>query len=294
MNFRSGFTGLIGPPNAGKSTLMNRILGRKIAIVSPKPQTTRNRIWGVLHGENHQIVFVDTPGIHPTKTLLHKSMVASALATTREVDMILFLLEIGKADAPGTAGLICEAAVKNKPCLLAINKMDLAPPDAVLPVIERLSALHPFEEIIPVSARTGLGVDSLVKALESRLKPGPPFFPPDMDTDQSETFMIGEIIREKIYLFTRDELPYSTAVTVNRIEENDSRPLLSIWAAIHVETSSQKKIIIGTGGEMIKKIGTSARRDLESLFGVQIYLDLVVKIEKNWSKNPKSLRRLGY
>jgi GTP-binding protein Era len=294
MSFRSGFTGVIGPPNAGKSTLINRVLGRKIAIVSPKPQTTRNRIWGVLHGEDHQIVFVDTPGIHPTKTLLHKSMVASALAATREVDIILFLVEIGKADAPGTAALISEAAVKNKPCILAINKVDLAPRETVLPVIERLSALHPFDEIIPVSARTGLGMDSLLKALESRLKPGPPFFPPDMDTDQSETFMIAEIIREKIYMFTRSELPYSTAVTVNRIEEDRHRPLLSIWAAIHVETSSQKKIIIGTGGEMIKKIGTAARRELETMFDVRVYLDLVVKIEKNWSKNPKALRRLGY
>jgi GTPase len=294
MTFRSGFAGLIGPPNAGKSTLMNRILGRKIAIVSPKPQTTRNRIWGVFHGEGHQIVFVDTPGIHPTKTLLHKSMVASALAATREVDILLFLLEIGKTDAPATAELIAEAVVKNKPCLLAINKIDMATPEAVLPAMERLSALHPFDEILPVSARTGLGVNTLMTALKTRLKPGPPFFPPDMDTDQSETFMVAEIIREKIYRFMHRELPYSTAVTVNRMEEDEGRPLLSIWAAIHVETSSQKKIIIGTGGEMIKKIGTSARRELENLFGIRVYLNLIVKIEKNWTKDPKALRRLGY
>jgi GTPase len=294
MNFRSGFAGLIGPPNVGKSTLMNRILGRKIAIVSPKPQTTRNRIWGVLHREDHQIIFVDTPGIHATKTLLHKSMVASALAATREVDMILLLVEIGKTGAPGTVELISEAVVKNKPCLLAINKIDLAPREAVLPAIEMLSALHPFDEIIPVSARTGLGVDSLLEALESRLKPGPPLFPPDMDTDQSETFMVAEIIREKIYMLTHDELPYSTAVTVNRMEEDEDRPLLSIWAAVHVETPSQKKIIIGTGGNMIKKIGTSARRELESVLGIRVYLNLVVRIEKNWSKDPRALRRLGY
>lgn len=294
MTYLSGFAGIIGPPNAGKSTLMNRILGRKVAIVSPKPQTTRNRILGVYHREDHQIVFVDTPGIHPTKTLLHKSMVASALAVTREVDIVLLIVEMGRADAAGLDGLVGDAAVKGKPCLLVVNKIDLGPREAVLPVIGRLSALYPFDEIIPVSARTGLGVDTLLREVRSRLEPGPPFFPSDMDTDQSEPFMVAEIVREKIYLLTRNELPYSAAVTVDSIEEAEDRPLLSIRAGIHVETPSQKKILVGTGGGMIKKIGAAARRDLERIFGIQIYLNLTVKMEKNWSRDPRALRRLGY
>lgn len=294
MSYLSGFTGIIGPPNAGKSTLMNRVLGRKVAIVSPKPQTTRNRILGIYHREDHQIVFVDTPGIHPTKTLLHKSMVDSALAVTKEVDVVLVIVELGRAEAPGTEELILEAASRSKPCILAINKIDLGSRRLILPVIDRLSRLHPFDEIIPLSAETGLGVDTLLEALKSRLEPGPPLFPPDMETDQSETFMVSEIIREKIYLLTRNELPYSAAVTVERMEEEKSRPLLSIHAAIHVETQSQKKILIGAGGGMIKKIGAAARREMEGLFGVQIYLNLIVKVEKNWSRDPRALQRLGY
>jgi GTPase len=294
MNFRSGFAGLIGPPNAGKSTLMNRILGRKIAIVSPKPQTTRNRILGVFHQEDHQIVFVDTPGIHPTKTLLHKSMVASALAVTREVDILLLLVEMGRQDAPGISELISETIVSNKPFLLAINKIDLGPREDILPAIERLSTLHSFDEIIPISARTGLGVDNLIQALKSRLEPGPRFFPPDMNTDQSDSFMVAEIVREKIFLLARKELPYSTAITVDGMEDIKGRPLLSIRAVIHVETQSQKKILVGTGGRMIKRIGVAARRDLEQIFNVQVYLNLTVKVEKNWSRDPRALRRLGY
>lgn len=292
--FLSGFAGIIGPPNSGKSTLINRILGRKVAIVSPKPQTTRNRIMGVYHREDHQIVFVDTPGVHPTGTLLHKSMVASALAVTKEVDIILLIVELGRADAPGIPELIEEAAATNKPCLLAVNKIDTGKTDAVLPVIERLSALHRFDEVVPLSARTGLGVDTLLREIKSRLEPGPAFFPPDMDTDQSEAFMAGEIIREKIYLSVRNELPYSAAVTVENFEEAEDRPLLSIRAVVHVETFSQKKILIGAGGGMIKKIGAAARRELERMFGIQVYLDLTVKTEKNWSRDPRALRRLGY
>ncbi len=295
MSFRSGFAGLVGPPNAGKSTLMNRIMGRKIAIVSPKPQTTRNRIWGVFHGKDHQIVFVDTPGIHPTKTLLHRSMVASALAAAHEVDIVVLLLEMSKADSQETAKLISAAGLKDKPCLLAINKIDTAPLEAVLPLIERLSAQHSFDEIIPVSARTGLGVDSLIKSIESRLLPGLPLFPPDMDTDRSEEFTVAEIIREKIYLFARHELPYSTAVSVDAIDEKDTgREIVWVRATIHVEKGSQKRIVIGKGGGMIKKIGIAARRELEMLLGVSVYLDLNVRIEKNWSKNTQALRRLGY
>lgn len=292
--FLSGFTGIIGPPNAGKSTLINRMLGRKVAIVSPKPQTTRNRILGVYHRDDHQIVFVDTPGVHPTRTLLHKSMVASALAVTKEVDIILLIVDVGRADAPGIAELVEEAAATNKPCLLAVNKIDTGKPDAALPVMERFSALHGFDEIIPLSARTGLGVDTLLREIKSRLKPGPAFFPPDMVTDQSEAFMAGEIIRERIYLSVRNELPYSAAVTVEQLQEDGDRPLLYIRAAVHVETLSQKKILVGAGGGMIKKIGAAARRELERMFGIQVYLDLTVKTEKNWSRDPGALRRLGY
>jgi len=294
MVFRSGFIALVGPPNVGKSTLLNRILGRKVAIVTPKPQTTRNRILGILHGEGFQMVFVDTPGIHRTETLLHKSMVSSAQAAFKEVDIIAVMIEMARPDPPELPLILGQLQKSKKPSLLIINKIDKRPREELLPMIERLSTRHPFTSIIPVSALKGDGVDAVLKELSALLRPGPALFPSDMDTDQSEAFLVSEIIREKIYLRTRQELPYSAAVTVSHIGETREKKLITISARIHVETESQKGILIGREGSMIKAVGKDAREELEGFFGMQVFLDLTVRVDKHWSRNPKALRKLGY
>lgn len=294
MNFKSAFIAIIGPPNVGKSTLLNRILGTKLAIVSAKPQTTRNRIIGVYHGECFQMIFMDTPGVHETKTALHESMVKAALASFHEVDILLLLIELNRHDDPEINPITANLKQIKKPCFLAINKIDSAPKEHLLPIIDHYSNVYPFEAIIPISALKGDGVGVLLSELKSRLRPSPRLFPQDMKTDQEESFLVSEIIREKIYSHTAKELPYSSAVTVDKIQEIPGRNLFSISARIHVETDSQKGILIGQGGRMIKAIGRSARLELEKLFGMRVYLGLMVRVEKNWSKDPKALRRLGY
>jgi GTP-binding protein Era len=294
MSFLSGFAAIIGPPNVGKSTLLNRILGTKLAIVSPKSQTTRNRIIGIYHGDGFQIVFMDTPGIHKTRSALHESMVESALATPQEVDMVVLVIEIQPSQDPEIPSVLKKLKKLKKTCILVINKIDLFPKESLLPVIDRFRQMHPFDSIIPVSALTGDGVDTLIADLKSRLKPGPQFFPADMRTDRSDEFLISEIIRENIYLHVKQELPYSSAVTVHKLEEKTDRQLLSISARIHVETESQKGILIGQRGRMVRAIGKSARLELERMFGVRVFLDLKVRVEKNWTKDAKALRRLGY
>jgi len=278
----------------GKSTLLNRLLGEKVAIVSPKPQTTRNRILGVYHGDGHQMVFFDTPGIHQTRTPLHRSMVASAQAALNEVDIIMVMIEMPHPDDPDISIILNNLKRAKKPALLVINKIDKGPREKILPIIDAYGKKILFEVIVPISALTGDGVERLLRELRSRLKEGPMFFPVDMKTDQSEKFLISEIIREKIYYHTRRELPYSSAVSVSHMEENPDKDLISISARIHVESESQKAILIGRGGKMIKAIGQSSRLELEKILGSHIFLDLVVRVEKNWSKDPRALRRLGY
>jgi GTPase len=294
MKFLSGFIALVGPPNVGKSTLLNRILGRKVAIVTPKPQTTRNRILGVLHGDGFQMVFVDTPGIHKTTTLLHRSMVSSAQAAFREVDILAVMIERPRPDPPELPMILSRLKQSKKPSLLIINKIDKGPKQNLLPIVDDLRKRHPFKSIVPVSALWGEGVDRLLEQLKTMLRQGPAFFALDTNTDQSEPFLVSEIIREKIYLRTRQELPYSAAVIVSHIKEVSGKDLLTISARIHVETESQKGILIGRGGNMIKTIGQDARKELENFFGFHVYLELKVRVDKNWSSDPKALRKLGY
>lgn len=294
MTSLSGFIAITGPPNVGKSTLLNRLLGSKVAIVTPKPQTTRNRILGIYHGDGFQMVFLDTPGIHRTRTSLHKSMVASAQAALKEVDLVLVMLEMPRPHDSEITLVLKSLKQSGKRSLLVINKIDKGPREKLLPFVDEYSKLHPFEAIIPISALTGDGIDILLRELKLRLKPGPLFFPPDMDTDQSESFLVSEIIREKIFLHTRAELPYSSAVSLERMEENPDKEIINISAQIHVETDSQKGILIGQNGKMIKAIGRSARLEIERVFDSHVYLGLTVRVQKNWSKDPKALRRLGY
>jgi GTPase len=292
--FKSGFAAIIGAPNAGKSTLLNRILGEKLAIVSSKPQTTRNRILGVYHGDNFQIAFMDTPGIHSTRTVLHKSMVASALEALSEVDILIFVVDITFPSNEDTEIIIKELKKREVPTLLVINKIDRTMPEKILPVIKNYSELFPFVSIIPVSALEGEGIEMLIEEIKKNLPQGPEYFPKDMISDQPDDFLAAEIIREKIFIHTKREIPYSSAVSVTAMTENPDKPLLSIHARIHVETESQKGIIVGKGGAMIKKIGESARTELERLFRIHIFLDLQVKVDKNWTKDTKALKKLGY
>jgi len=294
MTFLSGYIGIVGPPNVGKSTLLNRILGRKVAIVSPKPQTTRNRITGIYNEEDVQMVFVDTPGIHRTRNLLHKSMVASAVAVLQEVDILLLMVQASETDEDEVSSILKSLKGMKRSCLLLINKVDRGSKEMLLPLMAVYEKRYPFDAIIPISALKGDNVDVLMNELRCRLRPGPQFFPKEMDTDQSENFLMSELIREKIYLQVRQELPYASAVTVERIDDLPERDLLMISARIHVETDSQKAMFIGRGGKMIQAIGRSARLDLEKIFGVRVYLDLTVRVEKNWTRDTRALRRLGY
>ncbi|MBW1913673.1 MAG: GTPase Era [Deltaproteobacteria bacterium] len=293
-NFLSGFIAIVGPPNAGKSTLLNRLLGSKVAIVSPRPQTTRNRILGIYHGDGFQMAFIDTPGIHKTRTALHKSMVASAQEVFHEVDIVMVIIEMPRSNDPIILSILKDLKKSGKPSVLVINKIDAGRKRDLLPMIARFMDQHPFDAVIPLSALKNDGVDILVQELKKMLRPGPEFFPRDMHTDQSESFLISEIIREKIYFYTKSELPYSSAVSMDRIEDVPEKKLLSISARIHVESESQKAIIIGHKGKMIKTIGTAARKELEKMFKTRVYLELIARVEKNWSKDTKAMRRLGY
>jgi GTP-binding protein Era len=292
--FRSGFVSLIGRPNVGKSTLLNLLLGQKIAIISPKPQTTRNRILGIKNLPSGQIIFLDTPGIHRSGNLLNQSMVRTALATLQEVDVVCLLIE---ANSPGHEenDWILENLQKvRKPVFLAINKIDLVPKGNLLSIMERFSQKRPFEQIIPISAVLGEGVDILVRELLKILPEGPRLFPEDMVTDLPERFLAAELIREKVFHLTREEIPYATAVAVEEFKEREEKNLVVIRAIIQVERETQKGILIGEKGKRLKEIGRLAREEMEALLGVRVFLELWVKVEKNWRDDPRALHRLGF
>ena len=292
MAFKSGFVSIIGKPNAGKSTLLNALLGEKIAIVSEKPQTTRNAIRGVKNLPGAQIVFVDTPGIHKATGLLNEFMVAEALSMLRDVDVILYIAEaLGAATAEDRFIIDGFKRVK-APVVLALNKVDMVAKPALLPVIEGYAASFSFKEIIPISALKHDGLDPLLKALVGLMPEGPMYFPSDEITDQPVRIIAAEMVREKVFRFTSKEVPYSVAVVVEGFKEG--KKLVSIRAVINVEKNSQKGIIIGKKGAMLKRIGSAARVEIEKLLGSKVYLELFVRVRKDWTKDSKTLKEFGY
>ena len=292
--FKSGFISLIGRPNVGKSTLLNLLLGEKIAIISEKPQTTRNRIVGIKNVPGGQIVFWDTPGIHRARSRLNQSMVKTALATYKEVDGICFLVEATRPFHDENDFILETLKEVRNPVLLAINKIDLISKPNLLPIMDQYSRLRSFEQIIPISALRGEGSDILVEEMLKILPEGPRLFPEDMITDLPERFLAAELIREKVFLRTREEVPYATAVVVEEFKEREEKNLVVIKATIQVERESQKGILIGEKGRMLKEIGSQAREEIEALLGAKVFLELWVRVEKNWREDPAALRRLGY
>lgn len=292
--FRSGFAAIAGAPNVGKSTLLNRMIGQKISITSEKPQTTRNRIVGVMHGENSQIVFLDTPGVHKSDKVFNRKIVQVALSAMDEVDLILVVIDASNAEDPSESMIIEKLKKRAKiPAILAVNKIDRIEKPKLLRIIDKWSGRYPsFAAIVPISALNGTQVDQLVHAMTNLLPEGPPFFPEDALTDMPERFIVCEMIREKVFENTGREVPYGTAVTIEDYSEDGD--IIRIHAAIHVERHSQKGILIGKNGAMLKTIGTQARMDIENLLGAKVFLKLFVRVEKNWSRDTRAIRKLGY
>lgn len=290
---KSGFVAIIGLPNVGKSTLLNQILGTKVSIVSPKPQTTWFNIRGVLTRDNYQIIFVDTPGIHEAKSLFNQFMVESALNALQEVDIVLWVMDV--KNRPKEEEKILEVIKKvNKPTILVLNKIDLIKKSELLPLIDYFSKLYEFQAIIPVSALKRDGLELVVEEIVKILPEGPFYYEPSQVTDLPLKLLISEIIREKIFLNTYQEVPYSATVKVENIREEPEKNLLHIQATIFIEKESQKGILIGKGGRMLKKIGTLAREELEFLLKKKIYLELWVKSLKGWKESEARLKRVGF
>ena len=295
MTTRAGFVSLIGRPNAGKSTLLNQMVGAKVAIVSDKPQTTRNRILGVKNLAGGQIVFVDTPGIHRPLHRMNVRMVDLATSTIGEVDVLVVVLDASVKGGAGDEFVLELVAQTTRPVVLALNKIDLIAKNRLLPIIDRYSRAREFAAIVPVSALTGDGSDALVAEVLQLLPVGEPLYPADYLTDQPERVLVAETVREKLLKHTHAELPFSTAVVVDRFEEPelDTSPILRLYCSILVDRGSQKAIVIGRAGALLKQIGTEARVELERFFGTRVYLDLHVRVREGWRENERILDELG-
>jgi GTP-binding protein Era len=290
--FRSGFVAIVGRPNAGKSTLVNRLVGQKIAIVTAKPQTTRNRIQGIVTKPEGQIIFIDTPGLHEADSALGRQMMQEVAAALEGIDVLLLMVDASRMQ-PHSDDLLLEKARRFRgKTILALNKVDRLPKPKLLPVIEAFAKAFEFAAIVPISALNGAGCDKLVEEILKQLPEGEPYFPEDQVTDQPERFLAAEIIREKAIQVMYHEVPYALAVFVERFEETPK--LLRIEAVMSVERDSQKKILIGHKGEMLKRIGTEARKELESILGTKIYLGLFVKVAPDWRQNPQKVRELDW
>ncbi len=295
-DFNSGFVAIIGAPNVGKSTLLNRMLGQKLSITSKKPQTTRNRILGVVHRQYGQMVFIDTPGVHKARKMLNTRIVEVALTALGDADLILMVSDVSAktANADAELFLIDQLRAQSKPVVLALNKIDLVRKDRLLILIDQWRRAFPFSEITPVSAKTGVQVENLIEAMAAILPPGPPYFPEDSITDLPKRFIAAEMVREKAIRLTGQEIPYSVAVTIESFKAPSKGRLRRIDATIHVERPSHKGIIIGKKGRKLKQIGESARKEIEAMLGERIFLKLFVHVQKNWSKDAKALQRFGY
>ncbi|AYC71362.1 MULTISPECIES: GTPase Era [Lactiplantibacillus] len=291
--FHSGFVAIIGRPNVGKSTLLNRVVGQKVAIMSDKAQTTRNRIQGIYTTSDTQMVFIDTPGIHKPHSRLGDFMVKSALSTLGEVDAVLFMINADERRGAGDNFIIDRLKTVKQPIYLVINKIDQVHPDHLLEIMDQYKDALPWKEVYPISALEGNNVDELLTTLKSQLPEGPQYYPSDQITDHPERFIISELIREKVLELTRQEVPHSTAVVIDSIKRQDEEKI-HVQATIIIERSSQKGIIIGKGGSMLKKIGSLARRDIEHLLGDKVYLELWVKVQENWKDRQDLLASYGY
>lgn len=292
--FRSGFVTIVGAPNTGKSTLLNRMLGEKISITSSKPQTTRNRILGVVHRPHAQMVFLDTPGIHRATEPLNVRIVDEAFSAMADGDLILFVVDTEHADEASEKLLLNKLVTLKVPVILALNKIDLIGKADQLVLIDKWSHVHSFQALVPISAATGEQVDSLLSEMETLLPVGPPFFPEDTLTDLPQRFIVAEIIREKVFRLTGQEIPYATAVTVESFKEKKGGQIVYIEATIHLERDSQKGIVIGKQGKKLKQIGEDARKEMERLLETRVFLKLFVRVQKNWSRDTKALRQFGY
>jgi GTP-binding protein Era len=285
---------ILGAPNAGKSTLLNRMLGEKISITSKKPQTTRNRILGVVHRPDVQIVFIDTPGIFKARDPLNLRIVDTALSAIGDADMILFVLDAAHPDPTSEYFLVKRLQKQERPVLLALNKIDLIQKTDLLAVIEKWSTQYRFDVIVPISATEGTQIDTLIAAMKNFLPPGPPYFPEDALTDLPQRFIAAEMIRESVFRLTGDEIPYATAVTVDSFKEEKNGRLIKIEATIHLERDSQKGIIIGKEGSKLKRIGTESRKKIELMLDTKVFLKLFVRVQKNWRRDTRALRKFGY
>ncbi|GIN96323.1 GTPase Era [Siminovitchia terrae] len=292
--FKSGFISIIGRPNVGKSTFLNRVIGQKIAIMSDKPQTTRNKVQGVLTTDEAQMVFIDTPGIHKPKHKLGDFMIKLAINTFREVDLILFMINAEEGYGRGDEFIIEQLKNVQTPVFLVINKIDQVHPDQLLVLIEQYKEMYPFKEVIPISALEGNNVERLIQQIQEYLPEGPQYYPSDQVTDHPERFIVSELIREKALHLTREEVPHSIAVVIDQMKKEDNKELIHVMATIVVERDSQKGIVIGKQGKMLKEIGQRARKDIENLLGSKVFLELWVKVQKDWRNKATHLRDFGF
>src|SRR5271157_3595600 len=292
MAFKSGFVAIIGRPNAGKSTLVNTLVGKTVSIVSPKPQTTRNRIQGILNRDDAQVILIDTPGIHKAENALSRQMLGELRQSVEGIDILCLIVDATAEFGPGDRFALDWVRRFEGPVYLLLNKVDRIEKPRLLPLIDRYRREFEFAEVFPISALTGEGCFDLVTSWLGHLPEHPPYFPPDQFTDQPERFLVSEVIREKAIHATREEVPYSIAVLIDDFEEGEK--LLKIRATIYVERDGQKAILIGKAGESIKKIGTQARKELETLLGAHIFLELVVRVQPEWRQNPAMVRQLDW
>ena len=293
-NFKSGYVAIAGTPNAGKSTLLNRMLGEKISITSKKPQTTRNRILGVLHRPEVQIVFFDTPGVFEAHDQLNVRIVEAALSAVGDADLILVVIDVSHPQPNAERFLVKQLQRQTRPAVLALNKIDLIDKTHVLKSLDKWTKAYEFKEIVPISALKGIQIEELIAAMAGLLPHGPPYFPEDALTDATERFIAAELIREQIFRLTGEEIPYATAVTLDTFKEIKSGRQVNIEATIHLERGSQKGIVIGKKGSKLKQIGTRSREQIEHMLGCKVYLKLFVRVQKNWRRDTRAIRRFGY